>query len=93
MTLEWNVPMFAEFPEEDLMDIIKSVRKHGWNEESIIACIDDIVLGFDDGIYYNWGREQTMEVLNEIKRRLGGVQLSMFDDPFGVPEDYNEGWH
>lgn len=92
MTLEWDVPMTADFPEEDLADIIKSVRESGWDEERVIADIDDTVSGFDDGIYYNWGREQTMEVLNEIKKRLGGVQLSMFDDPFGVPEDYNEGW-
>lgn len=93
MTLEWNVPMFAEFPEEDLTDIVKSIQEKGWDEEEIMYQINDVVSGWDDDIYYNWGRKQTMEVLNEIKKRLGGVQLSMFNDPFGVPEDYNEGWH
>lgn len=79
MTLEWNVPMVADYPEDDLTDIIKSVQEHGWNEEKVITYINDTVSGFEDCIYYNWGHEQTMEVVNEIKRRLGGVQLSMFD--------------
>lgn len=80
MILEWDVPMVAEFPDEELIDIIKTIQKDGWNEEKAIAYIDDVISGFEDGIYYNWGREQTMEVLNEIKQRLGGVQLSMFDE-------------
>lgn len=79
MTLEWNVPMVVDYPEDDLTDIIKSVQEHGWNEEKVIAWIDDTVSGFEDSIYYNWGHEQTMEVVNTIKQRLGGVQLSMFD--------------
>ena len=80
MTLEWNVPMVTDYPEDDLTDIIKSVQEHGWDEEKVIAYINDTVSGFEDCIYYNWGNEQTMEVVNEIKRRLGGVQLSMFDE-------------
>ena len=80
MTLEWNVPMVTDYPEDDLTDIIKSVQEHGWDEEKVIAYINDTVSGFEDCIYYNWGHEQTMEVVNEIKRRLGGVQLSMFDE-------------
>lgn len=80
MTLEWNVPMVADYPEDDLTDIIKSVQEHGWDEEKVIAYINDTVSGFEDCIYYNWGHEQTMEVVNEIKQRLGGVQLSMFDE-------------
>ena len=80
MTLEWNVPMVIDYPEDDLTDIIKSVQEHGWNEEKVITWIDDTVSGFEDCIYYNLGHEQTMEVVNEIKQRLGGVQLSMFDE-------------
>lgn len=80
MTLEWNVPMVADYPEDDLTDIIKSVQEHGWDEEKVITYINDTVSGFEDCIYYNWGHEQTMEVVNEIKQRLGGVQLSMFDE-------------
>ena len=80
MTLEWNVPMVADYPEDDLTDIIKSVQEHGWDEEKVITYINDTVSGFEDCIYYNWGHEQTMAVVNEIKQRLGGVQLSMFDE-------------
>ena len=80
MMLEWNVPMVADYPEDDLTDIIKSVQEHGWDEEKVIAYINDTVSGFDDCTYYSWGHEQTMEVVNEIKQRLGGVQLSMFDE-------------
>lgn len=80
MTLEWDVPMVADYPEDDLADIIKSVQEYGWDEEKVITYINDTVLGFEDNIYYNWSREQTIEVVNEIKRRLGGVQLSMFDE-------------
>lgn len=80
MTLEWNVPMVADYPEDDLADIVKSVQEHGWDEEKVITYINDTVSGFDDCVYYNWGEEQTMEVVKEVKQRLGGVQLSMFDE-------------
>ena len=80
MTLEWNVPMVVDYPEDDLTDIIKSVQEHGWDEEKVIAYINDTVSSFEDGIYYNWGHEQTMEVVKEIKQRIGGIQLSMFDE-------------
>ena len=80
MTLEWNVPMIVDYPEDDLTDIVKSVQEHGWNEDKVIAWINDTVSGFEDCDYYNWGHDQTMEVVNEIKQRLGGVQLSMFDE-------------
>jgi hypothetical protein len=92
MILEWDVPMFAEFPEEELTKLVDSIQENGWDYDQLVKAIKGVVNGFEDDVYYSWGREQTDEVINEIKRRIGGVQLSMFDDPFGVPEDYNEGW-
>ena len=80
MILEWNVPMVADYPEDDLTDIVKSIQEYGWDEEKVIAYVNDTVSGFEDSIYYNWTHEQTMEVVNEVKHRLGGVQLSMFDN-------------
>ena len=80
MILEWNVPMDAEFPEEDLTALVDSIHKNGWNYNQLVESINDVVLGFDDAIYYNWGEKQTEAVINEIKRRTGGVQLSMFDN-------------
>ena len=80
MTLEWDVHMYTEYPEEDLEDLVNSVREHGWDDHKIVESINNTVLGFEDEIYYNWGHEQTMTIVNEVKNRLGGVQLSMFDD-------------
>ncbi len=92
MILEWNTPMVVEFPEEELTRIVNLIREKGWDYNRLVRSINDVVACFDDSDYYAWGEDQTKEVINEIKRRIGGVQLSMFSDPFGVPEDYNEGW-
>ena len=92
MILEWNAPMTVEFPDEELTRIVSSIRENGWDYNQLVKSIQGVVANFDDCDYYAWGKDQTKEVINEIKRRVGGVQLSMFNDPFGVPEDYNEGW-
>lgn len=85
MTLEWEVYMETEFPEDDLEEIVNLVRENEWDDDNkIITCVNDTVTGFDDCIYYAWGDEQTMAVVNEIKRRLGGIQLSMFDSERSV---------
>lgn len=80
MILEWDVPMVAEFPEEELTKMVNSVQENGWDYDRLIGFIKDVVMGFDDSDYYAWGEEQTKEVINEVKRRIGGVQLSMFDN-------------
>jgi hypothetical protein len=80
MILEWDVPMVVEFPEEELTKMVKSMQEDGWNYNRLIGSIKDVVMGFDDSDYYAWGEEQTKEVINEVKRRVGGVQLSMFDN-------------
>lgn len=92
MILEWNVPMSVEFPEEELTILVNSIHENGWDYNRLVESINDVVSGFDDEIYFSWGNEQTAEVINEVKRRIGGFQLSMFNDLFSVPEDYNEGW-
>jgi hypothetical protein len=56
------------------------MQEDGWNYNRLIGSIKDVVMGFDDSDYYAWGEEQTKEVINEVKRRVGGVQLSMFDN-------------
>jgi hypothetical protein len=80
MMLEWDVHVTAEFPEEDLDKSVEEFRKNGWDERKAVARIIGTIMGLDDFEYYNWGVEQTYAVMNEIKNRLGGVQLSMFDD-------------
>ena len=92
MTLEWTIHMTSDFPDHVINYLCDLVRKEGYNEDTLIREINEEVLCFEDDEYYAWGVAQTKAVLDEIKRRVGGIQLSMFNDPFGVPEDYNEGW-
>lgn len=92
MTLEWTTYNCIEFPDSDIKRICNKMRKNGWNAQVARDEVLGIVDGFDDCDYCAWGEDQTKAVINEIKRRIGGIQLSMFNDPFGVPEDYNEGW-
>ena len=80
MTLEWTVDYSVEFPEEKIECILEKLRHRYINDNVINDLVTDVACGFDDEIYYAWGEEQTKKVTNEIKRRLGGVQLSMFDN-------------
>ena len=80
MTLDWTVEYSVEFPEEKIECILEKLGRKYTNDYVINDLVTDVACGFDDEIYYAWGEEQTQKVTNEIKRRLGGVQLSMFDD-------------
>ena len=80
MTLEWNVPACADFPEEMIDQICDHMRAIGYNEAVAVSDIMDEVMGWDDEIYYLWSSDQTKEVLKEIQRRLVGVQISMFEE-------------
>lgn len=79
MILEWVVPMAIEFPENNIQAITDYMLAHGWNENKAYDMIHGVVSGFDDSDYYCWGEKQTQEVLKEIKRRVGGEQLNMFE--------------
>lgn len=80
MTLEWDVPACADFPEEVINKICDRMRTEGYNEDVAVSDIMDEVMGWDDEIYYLWSSDQTKEVLKEIQRRLVGVQISMFEE-------------
>lgn len=80
MTLEWTVDYSVEFPEEKIERIIDQLGHKYTNDYVINDFVTTVASCFDDEIYYAWGEEQTKKVTNEIKRRLGGVQLSMFDN-------------
>jgi len=79
MELTWTVDCYAQFPEDKLNYIVDKMRKK-WNENAARNMILQIVCGFEDDVYYNWGETQTDEVLIEVLKRIGGVQLSMFDE-------------
>ena len=80
MTLEWDVPACADFPEEVINEICDRMRTEGYNEAVAMHEIMEEVMGWDDEIYYLWSSDQTKEVLKEIQRRLVGVQISMFEE-------------
>ena len=92
MTLEWTTTNIVEFPDYEIEAICQAIRNNDYSVSNIRDLVLGVVDGFDDSDYCVWGEDQTKEVIKEIKRRIGGVQLSMFNDPFGVPDDYNEGW-
>lgn len=79
MKVKWTVHLEEEFDEEVIEHICDRVNHNNKQEDDnyIRDLINDEVCGWDDSIYYNWGAEQTEEVLNEVKRRLGGVQMRM----------------
>ena len=79
MTLEWTVDLVSDFPDDVINRLCDIVRQDGYDEKVLCYEIMNEICGWDDDVYYQWGTEQTKEVLDEVKRRVGGVQLSMFD--------------
>lgn len=79
MVLEWTVDLAADFPDDVINRLGDMVREQGYDKQKLIFEIDNEVCGWDDSIYYQWGTDQTEEVIKEVLRRVGGVQLSMFD--------------
>lgn len=79
MTLEWTVDFVADFPDDVINRLCDMVRQDGYDEKTLCHEIMNEICGWDDDVYYQWGTEQTKEVLDEVKRRVGGVQLSVFD--------------
>lgn len=80
MTLEWTTTNIVEFPENEIETICQAIRNNDYSTSNIRDLVIDVVEGFEDVDYYVWGEDQTQEVIKEIKHRIGGVQLSMFDE-------------
>ena len=83
MKICWEVYFEEEFYDDIIDEICNTVNREGKQDDDdyIRSLIIDEVSGWDDEVYYNWGRKQTDEVLKEIKRKLGGVQMTMKDLP------------
>lgn len=80
MTLEWTTTNIVEFPENEIETICQAIRNNDYSTSNIRDLVIDVIEGFDDCDYYAWGEDQTQEVIKEIKHRIGGVQLSIFDE-------------
>lgn len=81
MELTWTREYSCDFPEEEIDTICNAARigSNHIDEQDILRMIDSVVCGFEDDIYYAWDHDLSMKVLDVIKQRIGGVQLSMFD--------------
>ena len=79
MVLEWTVNLVADFPDTVINRLCDIAREEGFDEQKLIHEINDEICGWDDDIYYQWGTDQTQEVIKEVLRRVGGIQISMFD--------------
>lgn len=81
MELTWTREYSCDFPEEEINTICDAARvgSNHITEQDLFCMIDNVVCGFDDDIYYAWDHDLSMKVLDVIKQRIGGVQLSMFD--------------
>lgn len=77
MKLKWTVEVEAEYEERD-MNRLCAALKVGATDEDLILTIENHA-EYLDFSYDAWGEEQTQTVLKEVKRRVGGIQLSMFD--------------
>lgn len=79
MKVCWTVDFEEEFDEEIIEHICDRVNYNNKQDDDdyIREQIHNEVCGWDDYVYYNWGEEQTDEVLKEVKRRLGGIQMKM----------------
>lgn len=80
MTLEWTTTNIVEFPEYEIEAICQAIRNADYSVSNIRDLVLGVVDGFDDSDYSVWGEDQTQEVIKEIKHRIGGVQLSLFDE-------------
>ena len=77
MVVTWTVEHELDFSDDYIDDIVDDLREDGWDEKYARKRIREQIEGYDDYDYYAWGEEQTEEVLNVIKQRLGGEQLRM----------------
>lgn len=76
MIIEWTTYHTTEFPEETIEHICNIMRKN-YDENLARRLIDSEVEGWEDCDYYAWSNDESIQVLNEIKRRIEGIQLEM----------------
>lgn len=79
MRIEWTAHIIADFPDDEINRLCNLLRE-GYDDAALNREIVDVLYGFDDETFYTWGPAQTKEVLDEIKRRVGSVQLNMFKE-------------
>lgn len=79
--VEWTTTHYAQIDAEAIADHVRAWMKDHPEETDLDDVIEDYIgeeiCGWDDGDYYAWTREAQDQVVAEVKRLLGGVQLRM----------------
>ena len=76
MIIEKTIIRTFEFPDEEIDTIADDLRDN-YDERILYKSIRDYTCGWDDCDYYEWDDDDTEKVAQEIKRRIGGIQLEM----------------
>lgn len=80
MEVTWTKTISFDFAEEDIIRIVNELsKKPHITDEDIDEEICEELAGYDDEIYYGITMQAYETIRKEIKKRLGGYQLSMFD--------------
>lgn len=80
MTVNWTVDYELDFSEEDIKSIASQALEKNWSDGMIYTAINTFVeRRYDTDLYFAWGAEQTKIIYNEVRRHMGGKQISMFD--------------
>lgn len=83
MKLNWTVEVSTDFPDDDINRLCTFAQENNFDISALTLEIMEVVSGFEDEDFYLWGSRQTKAIIDEIKRRCGGIQLNMFTD-FGL---------
>ena len=80
MELNWTVEVFADFPDDDINRLCVFAEENNFDVSALTLEIMKVVYDFEDEASYLWSSRQTRSIIDEIKRRCGGVQLNMFKE-------------
>ena len=79
MKVTWTKTYSTDFDDWWIEEICDDIYKNGWDYDTVHTMIEEKVACLDDAIYFTWDEDETQAIMTEIKRRVGGVQISMFD--------------
>jgi len=79
MEITWTTMHSIVISDDDIDQIVEEAIKYRLDDDGIEGCIEEWARGLDDSDYYSWDESATKQLMKEIHKRMGGVQLSMFD--------------
>lgn len=82
MIIKWTKEYEYDFPDDTIMEIAFAAIDYA-NLYSLDKVKEDIkqeIRWAVEDIDMPWGKEQTDTIVNVVLERMGGIQLSMFED-------------